>query len=50
MHEHVHLDWKPKKKVRKSKREKNLEDFVQEQLEKYVELHKEHEKDLDYIG
>ena len=49
MHEHVH-EWIPRKKIKKSKRTKNLEQFVEKQLEEYIELHKEHGKDLDYIG
>ena len=48
MHKHVHFHVKTKK--RKSKKTRNLEDFVEQQLEKYVELHKEHEKELNYIG
>jgi len=38
-----------KKKKRMSKL-KRLEKFATEQIEKYVKIHKEHEKDLDYIG
>lgn len=38
---------KPKKKNRKMSK---MEKFAKEQLEKYVEIHKENEKDLSYIG
>lgn len=30
--------------------EKELEEFIVQQMETYVRLHKEHEKDLKYIG
>ncbi len=33
-----------------SKRYRKIEEFVMEQLEKYVKLHKKHEKELKYIG
>jgi hypothetical protein len=39
----------PKKKKR-AKGSKSLEKFAVKQMEKYVKIHKEHEKDLDYIG
>jgi len=39
----------PKKKRRVNKM-KLIEKFATEQLQKYVKIHKEHEKDLDYIG
>ncbi len=29
---------------------RELEDFIMKQFEEYVRLHKEHEKDLSYIG
>ena len=35
---------------RKSRRMNRMERFAKEQLEKYVEIHKENEKDLRYIG
>ena len=38
----------PRNKI--SQREKKLEDFMLKQIEKYVRIHKEHEKDLTYIG
>jgi len=38
-----------KKKKRVSKI-KLIERFATRQLQKYVKIHKEHEKDLDYIG
>jgi hypothetical protein len=30
--------------------EEDVEEFVAEQMERYIRLHKEHEKDLRYIG
>lgn len=50
MHQHIYFEWKPKKKMKKSKRAKTAEDFAEEQLERYIALHREHEKDLNYIG
>jgi hypothetical protein len=37
------------KKIKKKKM-KQWEKFAEEQLEKYIEIHKKHEKDLNYIG
>jgi len=30
--------------------QRQIEKFAMEQIERYIRLHKEHEKDLDYIG
>jgi len=38
------------KKKEHTNRLKCLEKFVAKQIEKYIKIHKEHEKDLDYIG
>lgn len=38
------------KKHKKTKKIKKLEKFAVDELEKYLEIHKEHEKDLSYIG
>lgn len=38
---------KSKKRTRKMSK---MEKFAKEQLERYVEIHKENEKDLSYIG
>lgn len=38
------------KKRRRMSRLKRLEKFATRQIEKYIKIHKEHEKDLDYIG
>jgi hypothetical protein len=46
---HVHF-FQPTRRTKKSKRLREIEKFVEEQLEKYIRIHKEHEKDLDYIG
>lgn len=34
----------------KTRKEIRVERFILEQLEEYIRLHKEHEKDLSYIG
>jgi len=38
--------------VKKAKRKKmkQWEKFAEQQLEKYIAIHKEHEKDIRYIG
>ncbi len=44
---------RPKKlnpNIKRIRRLKKLEDFVEEQIDKYVKIHKKHEKDLRYIG
>lgn len=38
------------KKKTRARVEKDLEDWALKQFEKYVKLHKEHEKELTYIG
>ncbi|MEM5801858.1 MAG: hypothetical protein QXQ18_00520 [Candidatus Aenigmatarchaeota archaeon] len=35
---------------KKNSRLKKIEKFVEKQLEKYIRIHKEHEKELKYIG
>ena len=35
---------------RKTKVEIRVERFIVDQMDRYIELHKEHEKDLNYIG
>lgn len=37
-------------KKNKSQRERELEDWILRQFERYVKIHKEHEKDIRYIG
>jgi hypothetical protein len=37
------------KKIKKKKM-KQWEKFAEEQLERYIAIHKKHEKDLSYIG
>jgi len=37
-------------KKAKKRRMKQWEKFAEQQLEKYIAIHKEHEKDLNYIG
>jgi hypothetical protein len=34
----------------RTREEIRIERFIVEQIDKYIKLHKEHEKDLDYIG
>ncbi len=36
--------------IRRIRRLKRLEEFVEKQIDKYVRLHKRHEKELTYIG
>ena len=45
-HEHVHTF----KKTKKSSKWKKIEEFVHKQMERYIKIHKEHEKELRYIG
>lgn len=48
-----HYKHKPKKasaNIQRIRRLKRLEEFVERQIEKYVRLHKKHEKELTYIG
>ncbi len=35
---------------RRIMRIREIEKFMEEQLEEYIRIHKEHEKDLRYIG
>lgn len=37
-------------KKMKKKKMKQWEKFAEQQLEKYIAIHKEHEKELNYIG
>jgi len=37
-------------KRNRTSRERQLEDWMFKQIERYVKIHKEHEKDLRYIG
>ncbi len=46
-HAHIHFF---SIKMRKSKKTKNIEQFIEDQMEEYIRIHKEHEKDIDYIG
>lgn len=38
------------KKIKKNKKSKKTDDLISEQLERYMQIHKEHEKELTYIG
>jgi hypothetical protein len=37
-------------KNRKTRTEIRVERFIVDQMDRYIRLHKEHEKDLNYIG
>ena len=45
----AHMPRKNKLK-RKNRKSNNLEKFAKQQMKKYIEIHKENEKDLRYIG
>jgi len=38
------------KRISHVSRIKKIERFIEKQMEKYLRIHKEHEKDLSYIG
>lgn len=39
-----------KKKVRKLRRVRNVEDFIEDQVSRYNKINREHEKEINYIG
>jgi len=39
-----------KKKMKKSKKINKLQKFAKQEMERYVKIHKENEKELSYIG
>lgn len=39
-----------KKKVRKLRRMRNVEDFIDAQVSRYNKINREHEKEINYIG
>ncbi len=41
---------KLRRRARKSRKITDIERFVRDQLKRYIEIHREHEKDLTYIG
>jgi len=41
---------KVKKKVKKVKRVMTVDDFIEDQLSRYIKIHKRHEKEINYIG
>jgi len=41
---------KIRKESAKTRKEIRVERFIIEQMDRYIELHKKHEKDLTYIG
>lgn len=45
-HEHFHVH----KKSKRNGKWKKIEEFVHKQMQLYIRIHKEHEKDLRYIG
>jgi len=36
--------------IERIRRLKRMESFVEEQMERYIKIHKKHEKELNYIG
>ncbi|MBI5872087.1 hypothetical protein HZB88_03290 [archaeon] len=36
--------------IERIRRLRRMESFVEEQIDKYIKIHKKHEKDLSYIG
>jgi hypothetical protein len=41
---------KSKKRIRKVKRVMSVDDFIENQLSRYIKIHKRHEKEINYIG
>ena len=41
---------KPNPNIKRIRRLKRMEDFAEEQVAKYIKIHKKNEKDLKYIG
>lgn len=39
-----------KKKVKKMRRVLTVDEFIEAQLSRYIKIHKEHEKEISYIG
>jgi hypothetical protein len=39
-----------KKKTKKSKRIMSVDEFIENQLSRYIKIHKRHEKEINYIG
>lgn len=39
-----------KKKVRKIRRVKSVDEFINDQISRYIRIHKQHEKEINYIG
>ncbi len=48
MHHHDHFH--THRKIKKNNKWKKIEEFVQKQMQRYIRIHKEHEKELRYIG
>lgn len=41
---------KAKKKVRRVRRVMSVDDFIENQLSRYIKIHKRHEREINYIG
>lgn len=41
---------KMKKKAKKMRRILTVDEFIEAQLSRYIKIHKEHEKEINYIG
>jgi len=39
-----------KKKIKKMRRVLTVDEFIEAQLSRYIKIHKEHEKEISYIG
>jgi hypothetical protein len=39
-----------KKRVKRVRRVKTIDDFIEDQISRYVRIHKRHEKEINYIG
>jgi len=39
-----------KKKTRKIRRVMSVDEFIENQLSRYIKIHKRHEKEINYIG
>jgi hypothetical protein len=39
-----------KKRMRRIKRMRTVDDFIQDQISRYIRIHKKHEKEINYIG
>ncbi len=45
-HDHVHVH----RKIKRNSKWKKIEEFIHKQMEMYIKIHKEHSKEVRYIG